>query len=94
MGRKGQKLHPVVKQNYVVHPILALPEGSENFVYNCDARIKGRAQILSAQSEARKEENFINEDLHGMINKLEPRADEFMLKQSEVWIPCLVIEGP
>ncbi|GJX02174.1 putative reverse transcriptase domain-containing protein [Tanacetum coccineum] len=32
-------------------------------------------QILSAQSEARKEENFINEDLHGMINKLEPRAD-------------------
>nr|GEX64149.1 hypothetical protein [Tanacetum cinerariifolium] len=26
--------------------------------------------ILSAQSEARKEENFINEDLHGMINKL------------------------
>ncbi|GKB31847.1 putative reverse transcriptase domain-containing protein [Tanacetum coccineum] len=32
-------------------------------------------QILSAQSKARKEENFINEDLHGMINKLEPRAD-------------------
>ncbi|GKD96275.1 putative reverse transcriptase domain-containing protein, partial [Tanacetum coccineum] len=32
-------------------------------------------QILSAQSEARKEENFINEDLHGMINKLEPCAD-------------------
>ncbi|GKA49351.1 putative reverse transcriptase domain-containing protein [Tanacetum coccineum] len=31
--------------------------------------------ILSAQSEARKEENFINEDLHGMINNLEPRAD-------------------
>ncbi|GJR98362.1 putative reverse transcriptase domain-containing protein [Tanacetum coccineum] len=31
-------------------------------------------QILSAQSEAKKEENFINIDLHGMINKLEPRA--------------------
>ncbi|GKE98677.1 putative reverse transcriptase domain-containing protein [Tanacetum coccineum] len=30
--------------------------------------------ILSAQSEARKEENFINKDLHGMINKLEPHA--------------------
>nr|GFA54880.1 hypothetical protein [Tanacetum cinerariifolium] len=29
-------------------------------------------QILDAQSEAGKEENFINEDLHGMINKLEP----------------------
>ncbi|GJV72671.1 putative reverse transcriptase domain-containing protein [Tanacetum coccineum] len=33
-------------------------------------------QILSAQSEAKKEENFINKDFHGMINKLEPRADE------------------
>ncbi|GJT06188.1 putative reverse transcriptase domain-containing protein [Tanacetum coccineum] len=28
-------------------------------------------QILSAQSESRKEENLINEDLHSMINKLE-----------------------
>nr|GEW46943.1 putative reverse transcriptase domain-containing protein [Tanacetum cinerariifolium] len=32
-------------------------------------------KILNAQSKARKEENLINEDLHGMINKLEPRAD-------------------
>nr|GEV75226.1 putative reverse transcriptase domain, ribonuclease H-like domain, aspartic peptidase domain protein [Tanacetum cinerariifolium] len=32
-------------------------------------------QILNAQLEARKEENLINEDLHRMINKLEPRAD-------------------
>ncbi|GJU79027.1 putative reverse transcriptase domain-containing protein [Tanacetum coccineum] len=37
-------------------------------------------QILSAQSEARKEENFINEDLHCMINKLEPRADGTLYK--------------
>ncbi|GJX42036.1 putative reverse transcriptase domain-containing protein [Tanacetum coccineum] len=37
-------------------------------------------QILSAQSEARKEENFINEDLHGMINKLEPRVDGTLYK--------------
>nr|GEY42884.1 hypothetical protein [Tanacetum cinerariifolium] len=40
-------------------------------------------QILNAQSEARKEENFINEDLHGMINKLEPRADD-MFEQSKL----------
>ncbi|GJR28492.1 hypothetical protein Tco_1104724 [Tanacetum coccineum] len=45
--------------------------------YDCEIRYHpGKANvILSAQSEARKEENFINEDLHGMINKLEPRAD-------------------
>ncbi|GKA75541.1 putative reverse transcriptase domain-containing protein [Tanacetum coccineum] len=38
-------------------------------------RLNHPKQILSAQSEAKKEENFINEDLHGMINNLEPRAD-------------------
>ncbi|GKB49760.1 putative reverse transcriptase domain-containing protein [Tanacetum coccineum] len=47
-------------------------------------------QILSAQSEARKEENFINEDLHGMINKLEPRADGTLCLNNRSWIPFLV----
>nr|GEY44841.1 putative reverse transcriptase domain-containing protein [Tanacetum cinerariifolium] len=42
-------------------------------------------QILSAQSEARKEENFINEDL-GMINKLEPRADKMLCLNNRSWI--------
>ncbi|GJU35097.1 putative reverse transcriptase domain-containing protein [Tanacetum coccineum] len=45
-------------------------------------------QTLSAQSEARKEENFINEDLHGMINKLEPRADETLCLNNRSWILC------
>ncbi|GKE24200.1 putative reverse transcriptase domain-containing protein [Tanacetum coccineum] len=45
-------------------------------------------QILSAQSEARKEENFINEDLHGMINKLEPHADGTLCLNKRSWIPC------
>ncbi|GJX53967.1 putative reverse transcriptase domain-containing protein, partial [Tanacetum coccineum] len=46
-------------------------------------------QILSAQSEARMEENFINEDLRGMINKLEPRVDETLCLNNRSWIPCL-----
>ncbi|GJR55093.1 reverse transcriptase domain-containing protein [Tanacetum coccineum] len=45
-------------------------------------------QNLSAQSEARKEENFINEDLHGMINKLGPRVDETLCLNNRSWIPC------
>ncbi|GKF82688.1 putative reverse transcriptase domain-containing protein, partial [Tanacetum coccineum] len=45
--------------------------------------------ILSAQSEARKEENFINEDLRSMINKLEPRADRTLCLNNRSWIPCL-----
>nr|GEW25250.1 putative reverse transcriptase domain-containing protein [Tanacetum cinerariifolium] len=43
-------------------------------------------QILSAKSEARKEENFINEDLHGMINKLQPRVDETLCLNNQSWI--------
>ncbi|GJT16414.1 hypothetical protein Tco_0875120 [Tanacetum coccineum] len=45
-------------------------------------------QILSAQSKARKKENFINEDLHGMINKLEPRTDGTLCLNKLSWIPC------
>ncbi|GJS21667.1 putative reverse transcriptase domain-containing protein [Tanacetum coccineum] len=146
-GEKAEAAFQLLKQKLCSAPILALPEGSENFVVYCDASHKGlgavlmqkkviayasrqlkvheknytthdlelgkanvvadalsrkerskplrvRAlvmtiglnlpkQILSAQSEARKEENFINEDLRGMINKFkEPRFDEFYaLKQ-------------
>nr|GEY29167.1 putative reverse transcriptase domain-containing protein [Tanacetum cinerariifolium] len=46
-------------------------------------------QILNAQSKARKEENFIKEDLHGMINKLEPRADGTLCLNNRSWIPCI-----
>nr|GEW48761.1 putative reverse transcriptase domain-containing protein [Tanacetum cinerariifolium] len=45
-------------------------------------------QIQSAQSEARKEDSFITEDLHGMINKLEPCADGTLCLNNRSWIPC------
>ncbi|GJR59817.1 putative reverse transcriptase domain-containing protein [Tanacetum coccineum] len=45
-------------------------------------------QILSAQSKARKEENFINEDLHGMIKKLEHRADGTLCLNNRSYVPC------
>nr|GEX86923.1 putative reverse transcriptase domain-containing protein [Tanacetum cinerariifolium] len=46
-------------------------------------------QILNAQSKARKKVNFINEDLQGMINKLEPRADETLCLNNRSWILCI-----
>ncbi|GJU74417.1 putative reverse transcriptase domain-containing protein [Tanacetum coccineum] len=57
--------------------------------YDCKIRYHpGKANvILSAQSEAKKEENFINEDLHGVINKLEPRADRTLCLNNRSWIP-------
>nr|GFB22788.1 hypothetical protein [Tanacetum cinerariifolium] len=55
-------------------PILALLEGSEDFVAYCDASIKGlgavlmqRDKILNAQTEARKLENIKKEDVGGML---------------------------
>nr|GEV28509.1 hypothetical protein [Tanacetum cinerariifolium] len=45
-------------------------------------------QILNAQSEAKKEENFTNEDLHGMINKLKSRADRTLCLNNRRWILC------
>ncbi|GKC48869.1 putative reverse transcriptase domain-containing protein [Tanacetum coccineum] len=45
-------------------------------------------QILNAQAEARKEENYIAEDLHGMINKLKPRVDGTLCLNNRSWILC------
>ncbi|GJX48981.1 putative reverse transcriptase domain-containing protein [Tanacetum coccineum] len=45
-------------------------------------------QILNAQAEAKKEENYITEDLHGMINKLEPHADKTLCLNNMSWISC------
>ncbi|GKB90213.1 putative reverse transcriptase domain-containing protein [Tanacetum coccineum] len=62
--------------------------------YDCEIQYHpGKANVvadalnLSAQSEAIKEENFINEDLHGMINKLEPGADGMICLNNRSWIP-------
>ncbi|GJR85299.1 putative reverse transcriptase domain-containing protein [Tanacetum coccineum] len=47
----------------------------------------GKANVVANALKARKEENFINEDLHGMINKLEPRADGTLCLNNRSWIP-------
>ncbi|GKE53411.1 putative reverse transcriptase domain-containing protein [Tanacetum coccineum] len=45
-------------------------------------------QILNAQAKARKEENYITKDLHGRINKLEPRADGTLCLNNRSWFLC------
>nr|GFA61629.1 putative reverse transcriptase domain-containing protein [Tanacetum cinerariifolium] len=166
-GSRAEAAFQLLKQKLCSSPILALPEGSKNFVVYCDASHKGLGavlmqkekviayasrqlkkelnmrqlrwlellsnydckiryhpgkvnvvadalsqnerskplrvrslvmtiglnllkQILNAQSEARKEEKFINKDLHGMINKLEPRADRTLCLNNRSWISCVV----
>ncbi|GJX86048.1 putative reverse transcriptase domain-containing protein [Tanacetum coccineum] len=45
-------------------------------------------QILKAQVEARKEDNYGTEDLCGMIKNLEPHADGTLCLKNRSWIPC------
>ncbi|GJX01611.1 putative reverse transcriptase domain-containing protein [Tanacetum coccineum] len=153
-SEKAEAAFKLLKQKLCSAPILALPEGSGNFVVYCDASRKGlgavlmqnqkelnmrqrrwlellsdydceicyhpgkanvvanalsrkewikplrvRAlvltiglnlpvQILNAQVEASKEENFRTEDLYGMIKKLELRADGMLCLIGRSWIPC------
>ncbi|GJS46996.1 putative reverse transcriptase domain-containing protein [Tanacetum coccineum] len=47
-----------------------------------------KTNILNAQVEARKEENYGTEDLCGMIKNLEPRADGMLCLKNRSWIPC------
>ncbi|GJX79597.1 putative reverse transcriptase domain-containing protein [Tanacetum coccineum] len=44
-------------------------------------------QILNAQTEARKEENYATKDLCSMIKKLEPRASGTLCLKHRSWIP-------
>ncbi|GKE39982.1 putative reverse transcriptase domain-containing protein [Tanacetum coccineum] len=45
-------------------------------------------RILNAQAEARKEENYVTEDLCRMIKKLEPHADRTLCLRNRSCIPC------
>nr|GEW65908.1 putative reverse transcriptase domain-containing protein [Tanacetum cinerariifolium] len=47
------------------------------------------AQILDAQVEARKEENYKTKDLCGMIKKFEPRVDGTLCLRNRSWVPRL-----
>ncbi|GJU71979.1 putative reverse transcriptase domain-containing protein [Tanacetum coccineum] len=95
-SEKAEAAFQLLKQSLCVScTILALPEGSENFVVYCDASRKGlgvvliqREKILEAQVEAIKEENYGTKDLRGMIKKLELRADRTLYLNGRIWIPC------
>ncbi|GJW81338.1 putative reverse transcriptase domain-containing protein [Tanacetum coccineum] len=82
-------------------PILALPEGSEDFIAYCDASKKGLGAVLMQRekTEARKPENIKNKDVGGMLvenaknpeairtEKLEPRADGTLCLNGKSLLP-------
>nr|GEY76862.1 putative reverse transcriptase domain-containing protein [Tanacetum cinerariifolium] len=82
-GDKQEAVFQMLKQKLCSTPILALPEGSEDFIVYYDASIKGlgvvlmqrEKQILIAHIEARKPENIKKEDVGGMLveNSRDPK---------------------
>ncbi|GJV35095.1 putative reverse transcriptase domain-containing protein [Tanacetum coccineum] len=97
-GEKEKATFQLLKQKLCSALILALPGGSENFVVHeknyttHDLELGAVVFALKMWRHylygTKKEENFINEDLHGMINKLKPRADRTLCLNNQSWIPC------
>nr|GEU37732.1 putative reverse transcriptase domain-containing protein [Tanacetum cinerariifolium] len=63
--------------------------------YDCEIRYHPGKENVVADALSRKErskplqeENFINKDLQGMINKLKPRVDKTLCLNNRSWIPC------
>nr|GEW15973.1 reverse transcriptase domain-containing protein [Tanacetum cinerariifolium] len=85
-GDKEEAAFQLIKHKLYSAPILALPEGSGDFVVYCDASHKGL--------EEQKPENFKQEDVGGMIRKdipkekLEPHANETLCLNGRNWLPC------
>nr|GEY22926.1 reverse transcriptase domain-containing protein [Tanacetum cinerariifolium] len=55
--------------------------------YDCEIQYHPGKENMVANAPTRKEENFINEDMQGMINKLEPHANRTLCLNNRSWIP-------
>nr|GEZ02189.1 reverse transcriptase domain-containing protein [Tanacetum cinerariifolium] len=101
-GDKQEAAFQLLKQKLCSAPILALPEGSEDFIIYCDASIKGLGVVLMQieKTKARKPKNIKNKDVGGMLvenaknpeaireQKLEPRTDGTQCLNGRSWLPC------
>nr|GEX36500.1 putative reverse transcriptase domain-containing protein [Tanacetum cinerariifolium] len=103
-GDKQEQAFQIIKQKICSAPILALPEGSEDFVVYYDASIKGLGVVLmqreKAQTKAIKPKHLKSEDVGGMLienlkdpekprkEKLEPHADRTLCLNNKSWLSC------
>ncbi|GKE68981.1 putative reverse transcriptase domain-containing protein [Tanacetum coccineum] len=54
-GDKAETAFQLIKHKLCSAPILALPEGNEDFVVYCDASIKGLGAVLAERKECEME---------------------------------------
>ncbi|GJW44093.1 putative reverse transcriptase domain-containing protein, partial [Tanacetum coccineum] len=82
-GKDEEEAFQILKQKLCSAPILALPEGSEDFVVYCDASIKGYRAVLMQREKViayasrqlkKHEENYMTHDLElGAVKELNMR---------------------
>nr|GEV57237.1 reverse transcriptase domain-containing protein [Tanacetum cinerariifolium] len=95
-GEKEENAFQLIKQKLCSALILALPEGSKDFMVYCDASHKGLGVVLMQREKikAMKPENLEKEDVSGMIRtdipkeRLEPRANGTLCLHGRSWLPC------
>ncbi|GKE27596.1 putative reverse transcriptase domain-containing protein [Tanacetum coccineum] len=93
---KEEEAFQLLKQKLCSALILALPEGTENFVVYCDASHKGlgvilmqNEKILNAQAMEIQEENVKEETLRGMDKEFETRPNRTRCISNRSWEPRL-----
>nr|GEU88852.1 putative reverse transcriptase domain-containing protein [Tanacetum cinerariifolium] len=78
-GDKQEATFQLIKQKLCSAPIMALPEGSEDFVVYCDASIKGLgAMLMQREKDPKKPRN----------EKLEPCMNGTLCLNNRSWLPC------
>nr|GEX80690.1 hypothetical protein [Tanacetum cinerariifolium] len=69
-------------------PILALPDGNEDFVVYYDASLQGLGAVLiQTQNEAMKDKNVGDENLQGMDKAFEVHPDGTRCIKNQSWLP-------
>ncbi|GJY91684.1 reverse transcriptase domain-containing protein [Tanacetum coccineum] len=83
-GEDQESAFQLLKQKLCEAPILALPEGNDDFVVYCDASLKVWERF---QTKALKEENIKAENLRGMDKAFEIRPDRTRCIKHQKWLP-------
>ncbi|GKB38152.1 putative reverse transcriptase domain-containing protein [Tanacetum coccineum] len=97
-GDKQEAAFQTLKHKLCSAPILALPQGAENFIVYCDASHKGldhkslqnytgpKGVLIEATSLVEVAQCFVLKDIPK--EKLEPRSDRTLCLNGKSWLPC------
>ncbi|GJW36981.1 putative reverse transcriptase domain-containing protein, partial [Tanacetum coccineum] len=99
-GEKEEEAFQTLKNNLYDAPILSLPNKIEDFVVYYDAsnqgldcvlmqRGKSGVKVMTAQSEAFKQENILAKRLHSLDQQMERKEDGNLYFMDRIWVPLV-----